>query len=189
MKRIRMLLAAFTALFLLMSALPAQAESPEISDLLTEYYKERQELPFGLTEDELTCVDGVLYGRDILLLYPKTRTNSCFVIPDGIGYVWDFAFMGNDSLEKVVVPNSCKILGAYAFWACSNLAEVEFGANSELLIVDDFCFSECYALQQIRLPDSVYLIGEAAFSYTQIQRFVSRKRLCSLATNSSGERQ
>ena len=172
MKRIRMLLAAFTALFLLMSALPAQAESPEISDLLTEYYKERQELPFGLTEDELTCVDGVLYGRDILLLYPKTRTNSCFVIPDGIGYVWDFAFMGNDSLEKVVVPNSCKILGAYAFWACSNLAEVEFGANSELLIVDDFCFSECYALQQIRLPDSVYLIGEAAFSYTQIQRFV-----------------
>lgn len=136
------LISLFTALFLLMSALPAQAESPEISDLLTEYYKERQELPFGLTEDELTCVDGVLYGRDILLLYPKTRADAC------------------------------KILGAYAFWACSNLAEVEFGANSELLIVDDFCFSECYALQQIRLPDSVYLIGEAAFSYTQIQRFV-----------------
>ena len=86
MKRIRMLLAAFTALFLLMSALPAQAGSPEISDLLTEYYKEWQGLPFGLTEDELTCVDGVLYGRDILLLYPKTRTDACFVIPDGIGY-------------------------------------------------------------------------------------------------------
>ena len=47
------------------------------------------ELPFGLTEDELTCVDGVLYGRDILLLYPKTRTDACFVIPDGIGYVWE----------------------------------------------------------------------------------------------------
>lgn len=90
------LISLFTALFLLMSALPAQAESPEISDLLTEYYKEWQELPFGLTEDELTCVDGVLYGRDILLLYPKTRTDACFVIPDGIGYVWDFAFVGND---------------------------------------------------------------------------------------------
>ena len=89
MKRICMLLAAFTALFLLMSALPAQAGSPEISDLLTEYYKEWQELPFGLTEDELTCVDGVLYGRDILLMYPKTRTDTCFVIPDGIGYVWE----------------------------------------------------------------------------------------------------
>ena len=48
------LISLFTALFLLMSALPAQAESPEISDLLTEYYKEWQELPFGLTEDELT---------------------------------------------------------------------------------------------------------------------------------------
>lgn len=85
------LISLFTALFLLMSTLPAQAGSPEISDLLTEYYKERQELPFGLTEEELTCVDGVLYGRDILLLYPKTRTDACFVIPDGIGYVWDFA--------------------------------------------------------------------------------------------------
>ena len=38
MKRIRMLLAAFTALFLLMSALPAQAESPEMADLLAEFY-------------------------------------------------------------------------------------------------------------------------------------------------------
>lgn len=177
MKRIRMLLAAFTALFLLMSALPAQAESPEMADLLAEFYDGGAELPFGLTEDELTCVDGVLYGRDILLLYPKTRTNSCFVIPDGIGYVWDFAFMGNDSLEKVVVPDSCKILGACAFWECSNLAEVEFGANSELLIVDDFCFSECYALQQIRLPDSVYLIGEAAFSYMPLHQFVFPEKI------------
>ena len=50
------LISLFTALFLLMSALPAQAESPEISDLLTEYYKEYQELPFGLTEDELTAI-------------------------------------------------------------------------------------------------------------------------------------
>ena len=83
------LISLFTALFLLMSTLPAQAGSPEISDLLTEYYKERQELPFGLTEEELTCVDGVLYGRDILLLYPKERTDACFVIPDGIGYVWE----------------------------------------------------------------------------------------------------
>lgn len=63
MKRIRMLLAAFTALFLLMSALPAQAESPEMADLLAEFYDGGAELPFGLTEDELTCVDGVLYGR------------------------------------------------------------------------------------------------------------------------------
>ena len=81
------LISLFTALFLLMSALPAQAESPEISDLLTEYYKEWQELPFGLTEDELTCVDGVLYGRVILLVYRKTGTDACFVIPDGIGFV------------------------------------------------------------------------------------------------------
>lgn len=36
------LLSLFTALFLLMSTLPAQAGLPEISDLLTEYYKERR---------------------------------------------------------------------------------------------------------------------------------------------------
>lgn len=66
------LISLFTALFLLMSTLPAQAESPEMADLLAEFYDGGAELPFGLTEDELTCVDGVLYGRDILLLYPKT---------------------------------------------------------------------------------------------------------------------
>ena len=171
------LLSLFTALFLLMPMFPAQAESPEISDLLTEYYKERQELPFGLTEDELTCVDGVLYGRDILLLYPKTRIDACFVIPDGIGYVWDFAFMGNDSLEKVVVPDSCKILGDSAFWSCTNLVEVAFGANSELLIVGDSCFCDCWALQKVQLPDSVYFIGSQAFAITSIQQFVFPERI------------
>lgn len=55
------LISLFTALFLLMSALPAQAESPEMADLLAEFYDGGAELPFGLTEDELTCVDGVLY--------------------------------------------------------------------------------------------------------------------------------
>ena len=83
------LLSLFTALFLLMPMFPAQAESPEMADLLAEFYDSGYELPFGLTEDELTCVDGVLYGRDILLMYPKTRTDTCFVIPDGIGYVWE----------------------------------------------------------------------------------------------------
>ena len=178
------LISLFTALFLLMSALPAQAESPEISDLLTEYYKEWQELPFGLTEDELTCVDGVLYGRDILLLYPKTRTDACFVIPDGIGYVWDFAFVGNDLLEKVVVPDSCKILGAFAFWECSNLART---ANCSLWMTSasanampcsrSGCRIRCISSEKRRFP-----ICRCTNSF-------SRNRLCSLATNSSGERQ
>lgn len=47
------LISLFTALFLLMSALPAQAESPEMADLLAEFYDGGAELPFGLTEDEL----------------------------------------------------------------------------------------------------------------------------------------
>lgn len=165
---------------MLVPSVKVKAESLEITNLLEQFFDLYGELPFAMTEEELRCVDGVLYGRDILLLYPKTLTHSCFEIPNDIGYIWDFAFAGNESLEKVVVPDSCKILGAYAFWECTNLAEVKFGANSELLIVDDFCFSECYALRQIQLPDSVYLIGEAAFSYTSLHQFTFPEKIVSL---------
>ena len=163
---------------MLVSSVKVKAESSEITNLLEQFYDlNNGELPVAMTEEELRCVDGVLYGRDILLLYPKTLTHSCFEIPNDIGYIWDFAFTDNESLKKVVIPDSCKILGAFAFWACTNLAEVKFGANSELLIVDDFCFSECYALRQIQLPDSVYLIGEAAFSYTSLHQFTFPEKI------------
>ena len=56
------LISLFTALFLLMSALPAQAESPEMADLLAEFYDGGAELPIGLTEDELTCVAACCMG-------------------------------------------------------------------------------------------------------------------------------
>ncbi len=97
---------------MLVSSVKVKAESSEITNLLEQFYDlNNGELPFAMTEEELRCVDGVLYGRDILLLYPKTLTHSCFEIPNDIGYIWDFAFTDNESLKKVVIPDSCKILG------------------------------------------------------------------------------
>lgn len=101
-------------------------------------------------------------------MYPKTLTHSCFEIPNDIGYIWDFAFTDNESLKKVVIRIHARSWGRLHSGRAQISAEVKFGANSELLIVDDFCFSECYAMRQIQLPDSVYLIGEAAFSYTSL---------------------
>ena len=40
---------------------------------------------------------------------------------------------------------------------------------------------QCYALQQIRLPDSVYLLGEAAFSYMPLHQFVFPEKIVSVS--------
>lgn len=90
---------------MLVSSVKVKAESSEITNLLEQFYDlNNGELPFAMTEEELRCVDGVLYGRDILLLYPKTLTHSCFEIPNDIGYIWDFAFTDNESLKKGCYP-------------------------------------------------------------------------------------
>lgn len=67
---------------MLVSSVKVKAESSEITNLLEQFYDLYGELPFAMTEEELRCVDDVLYGRDILLLYPKTLTHSCFEIPN-----------------------------------------------------------------------------------------------------------
>lgn len=89
---------------MLVPSVKVKAESLEITNLLEQFFDLYGELPFAMTEEELRCVDGVLYGRDILLLYPKTLTHSCFEIPNDIGYIWDFAFAGNESLGKGCCP-------------------------------------------------------------------------------------
>ena len=58
-------------------------------------------------------------------------TGSTLIIPDYYnGYpVWNinaYAFEGNDSLEKIIIPKSIKFIGEYAFRNCSNLTVIQY---------------------------------------------------------------
>lgn len=145
------------------------AEEITISELLSVMYEEGlEELPFGMEEEDLYITDGVLFGKNVLLLYPSSLKNEKYDIPEGIEYVFEDAFSGNEYLETVMIPASCHVLGNGAFSECTTLKRVIFAEHSELLIIDDYCFADCFQLESFKFPNSLYIIGYEAFSSTKI---------------------
>ena len=83
------------------------------------------------------------------------------VIPEGVEEIADNAFGECYSLEKVVIPSTCKKIGEAAFKGCSALAEVELREGLES--ITDYCFTGCTSLKKIDIPDGCCELGNFAF--------------------------
>ena len=72
-------------------------------------------------------IDGVLYSKDgeILIRYPQGKNNLKFTVPDGVTDVCERAFEGCPHLKEVVISDSVRFIGGYAFKGC-DLKAVEF---------------------------------------------------------------
>lgn len=64
-------------------------------------------------------------------------------------------------IKKIIMPDSLLELGEEAFWGCSNLEEVVFSKN--LQIIKGGCFTRCSKLKELKLPHSLIHIEECAF--------------------------
>ena len=81
-------------------------------------------------------VDGVLYDYNgkTLRLYPAGRTQSEYVIPEGVTRVGSWAFSGNESVRKVSLPSTLTRVGNCAFYDCPALdTYIFFGQTAPLL--------------------------------------------------------
>lgn len=72
------------------------------------------------------------------------------------------AFMQNDAVVKVVIPDSVIRIADEAFNYCTKLQSVVLSAN--LKEIEMSAFKNCIALSDVTLPDSLESIGESAFS-------------------------
>ena len=101
----------------------------------------------------------------------------------------DYAFKGNPSLTKVVLPITIESIGTGAFEECIELTAVEIPYGSLLTHLGEsvfaytglknikfpegitelprFTFRECRKLEQVILPESLVKIGISAFIYCQ----------------------
>ena len=83
------------------------------------------------------------------------------VIPEGVEEIADNAFGECYSLERVVIPSTCKKIGEAAFKGCSALVEVELSEGLES--ITDYCFNGCTSLKKIDIPDGCLELGNFAF--------------------------
>ncbi len=77
-----------------------------------------------------------------------------------VGKIEANTFNNMDNIKRVVVPGSCKVIGAYAFAACPNLEELVLEEGVET--IEDWAFISCN-IKSITLPQSLRTVGNNAF--------------------------
>ncbi len=74
----------------------------------------------------LTVVDGVLFRKDmkILYYYPSTKTDSEYTIPDGVTEIRRNAFVNCLHLHTLTIPETVTTIHCMAFDKCDGLVKV-----------------------------------------------------------------
>ena len=106
---------------------------------------------------------GVLYKGNSLAVYPQGKADAKFNIPAGTDSICDYAFLGNQNLKNVILPDSVKAIGNGAFSGCSALTSVTIGENVKSIGI--YAFFNCLSLKSIKLSDTTTEIGDSAFGY------------------------
>lgn len=104
---------------------------------------------------------GVLFNKDKteLITYPAGRSETAYVIPDGVELIGDFSFENCSVLTDITIPYGVTEIGMCAFYNTSiksiSIPDSVTGINAE-------AFSHT-PLESICIPDSVTVLSYYAF--------------------------
>lgn len=115
-------------------------------------------------ENYVTGIDGAVYSKDMktLVVVPEICKEETFTIPDGVETVANYAFCGNNTIRKVVVPSTVIEIGESAFSHCKALYWIDLPESVET--IGAYAFSGCHNMKKIVIPNGVETIGAYAFS-------------------------
>jgi hypothetical protein len=83
-------------------------------------------------------------------------------IPSIVLTDYDHSAFYDSKFTKVIIGDSVKSIGIYAFPGCSSITSVTIGNNVRK--IDDAAFIACISLTSVTIPASVEEIGDYAFA-------------------------
>lgn len=109
-----------------------------------------------------------LYNENYAVINAGTLFEKYFIIPDTykstpVIRIDDSAFLGNNVLHRIEIPNSITEIGSHAFADCTNLTSIH--KMYRVTSIGDFAFSRT-ALRSIEIPAGARL-GDNVFSYCE----------------------
>lgn len=93
--------------------------------------------------------------------YGCSALTTVLIESDSITTVGQFAFYECSNLAEIVLPNSITAIGEYAFSGCRTLTTLQLPHS--LLSIDEGTFSDCPSLTSVFVPDAMTKIGLYAF--------------------------
>lgn len=82
-------------------------------------------------------------------------------LPEGLCSMYSSVF-AHSGIESIDIPDSCTIIGYYAFEECENLKSVHL--PEDLLQLGDSTFRGCTALKTVQLPQKLETVMQGVFS-------------------------
>lgn len=92
--------------------------------------------------------------------------SSYVEVPEGVT-MFDVGAFENSPIREVICPSTLKRIEKYCFM---NSALNRVVLNYGLIVIDDYAFTNCDMLTDVKLPISLKVIGARAFSNTRISR-------------------
>ncbi|SDB32094.1 leucine-rich repeat domain-containing protein [Eubacterium oxidoreducens] len=133
--------------------------------------------PYDMAEFEWTIAkDSPYYKSDDFALYKKCEDGWHMVamhllnkakeyrVQDGTVEIEQSAFSGNEILEKIVLPDSVRVIGPDAMESCMALREVNLPEG--LIRIENGAFRGCTNLKEIHLPKSLTTLSVGAVNHT-----------------------
>ena len=111
-----------------------------------------------------SSIDGVLFNKDKtkLILYPLSKKDEGYTIPNGVVSIGDLAFFGCHILKSVIITDGVTNIGKYAFGCCENLKNVTISEG--VISIDDGAFTQCEKIENIIIPNGTANIGNMVFA-------------------------
>ncbi|MBQ4558386.1 MAG: leucine-rich repeat protein [Clostridia bacterium] len=95
----------------------------------------------------------------------KTSATTSTTYP-GVTIIPSHKFSWNETIRKIVFPESLETIAAEAFNRCSNLTDISsLGSCYNLVEILDRTFYHCYGIVDLYLPYSLEILNTSAFSH------------------------
>lgn len=114
-----------------------------------------------------TNLTSVVFGGEIKRIEEQAFDNAkgvknVKIETNSLEYIGQNAFCGA-GITSIVIPATVTAVGGGAFMDCDSLVSVIYEDGSQINEVCAYTFARCTALTEIRLPESMEIIGNYAF--------------------------
>ncbi len=108
---------------------------------------------------------GVLFNKERteLLKHPSGKTETFYIIPDGVTVIGKGAFEFCSNLSKVEIPDSVTVIGKDAFLYCVYLESIIIPEG--VVSIGREAFNSCWFLEKVTLPSTLEFIDTQAFGW------------------------